>query len=274
MTDGAAWLKRETGVQSVSLPERESERTVRPALHALRVHQEGLRERLVDGFASREAVLQWAHAVSVVSLGQVDDGWCHDLLSDPWRMAALLADEQARQRVTAHAPSDEQAQSERTDIYGETLLAGFNGAVSLLADQKVEHDDEGLSLEDVQRQRWVMLRPALHEVATRQRRVLAWALDLPDCDRAPLRNRGDVHRWGQELVFAADGDVDDELLRRLASPAGLWLDALINPQSAMLELLLAEDVLPLFNETVRTVTKTGLEQPDTERDRTPPATVG
>lgn len=221
-----------------------------PALPTVRAQQQDLRDRLRDGFADRREILLWQHAVATVSAGQVDDDWHRKILSDRWRTAALLSDPAARDRMAEHPPTAEHARSERQDIVQEDLIPAFRSALGQIRKWAGDYTDTAEGINGTDRQRFIGMRPRLHQLAVVQHRVLRRALDEAD-DHPPIQSREDVLEWVDAVVFATSGLVSDTFVRDVTAPLGEWWRPLTQDRGTVLELLLVSDVLPPMNRALR-----------------------
>jgi hypothetical protein len=253
--------------QSTDAPD-ETDPSWTPALPALRAQQQDLRDRLRAGFEDRQSLLMWAHAVGAVSAGHVRDAWYRELLTDRWAVAACLTDESAREQLTDHPPTRTQGASLREDIIQEDLSAAFQAALKELRKHAGDYTDDEDGVDNVERQRFLGMRPRLHQVAIAQKRALEWALGnevrIGGVSYDGFDSRSDVLDWGEYVVFATTGLVPDGFGRRVASPLSDWYAELTRDGSSVwLEMLLAEEVMPAMNAALRDAVKSAEEAPRT-----------
>jgi len=221
-----------------------------PALPTLRVQQQELRERLRDGLEDRRAILMWSHAAAAVAVGQVPDGWFGDLVNDRWTVAACLADESKRVGLCGrNSPDDEQAASVRMDIIQNTLSPAFQSALGTVRERAGDVTTDRDGVKHMDRQRFLALRPRLHQVAVAQHKALRQAFGAGDWD--PLDSREAVIEWCDYVGYSCAGFLERDFTTRVASPMGQWWGSLTEDRGAELESLLAAEVLPAMNAALR-----------------------
>jgi len=237
-----------------------------PGLPTLRAQQTELVNRLRSGFESREDVFLWTHAVATLSFGQIPDAWFFDLLSHRFRVAALLADEDDRERMATHPPDDSEAGFVRDNIQQATLSEAFRAArADIRATASDFTDGEGSGLEDPESQRFLAMRPRLHQIAVEQHQALCEAFTAFD-------SRRDVLDWIDHLDYATLGFLPEGFPSRVANPTSDWWTVLRQADSgAWLQLRLAQTVLPAANRALRDAMQSGSEQPDTHRESSVPS---
>lgn len=239
--------------------------SVEPALDDLHRKQDKLFRRLATGFRSRRDILLWMHDVSLRTLGQVPDSWFADLVGTRYKTAALLADEQSRDDVSAAAADAERAAVERGVLADDTLVEACRQGMSVLSRQANEYID-GEEQVDPSAQSWLAMRPAVDDLAQRQQRVLKRALELDG--QLPIDSRADVREWVRDAVRATKGSDGGLGERVLWSPSSTyWMRALRgDPDSATLHLLLADEYLSVANAALRNAAAAAGEQVAEERD--------
>lgn len=227
-----------------------------PALPTLKAQQEDIRQRLRDGFESRHALLMWSHVAAAISVGRVPDTWFSDLINDQWTVAACLDDESMRVALCGDsAPTDSQVRNERTQIIQETLSPAFQRAIDVIRAQSADFTEEQDGVRHVDRQRFIAMRPRLHQAVVEQHRAL----------RTPFANgiqsQADAVEWADNVAYAANGALSRDFSARVCSPMSQWWDALSNERGAVLDSLLAEEVLPAWNSALRTASSNAEELP-------------
>jgi len=233
-----------------------------PGLPTLRAQQQELVDRLRDGFESREAIFMWTHAAAALSFGHVPDDWFVSLLRDRFRIAALLEDADKRDALTPHAPDADQAAVVRDSIQQTTLSEAFRQARADIRSSSSDHP-EGQA--DPEQQRFLGMRPRLHEVAVEQHDVLQSTFLGFDSRRAILD-------WADHLDYATLGFLPAGIPSRVADPTSDWWAVLRSGKGgAWLQLRLAQTVLPACNEALRAAMQSGTEQPDTHRESSVPS---
>jgi hypothetical protein len=188
----------------------------RPALDVLARDVRTVREELLVGLASRQALIWWEHDLVVATLGQVN----LDLLvklgqelstttetGEAGAIAALLASA-AREREI----NETSARRMRRALASRMIEPAHHRATRVLQVSAQEYvDDDGdteTSDHDPDRQRATAMRPSVDEAAARQRAVLDDLLDgrLAD-DRSAVEPDVDVYvlDWIDRLDVATDG---------------------------------------------------------------------
>ncbi|MDG5775965.1 hypothetical protein VB773_14250 [Haloarculaceae archaeon H-GB2-1] len=244
---------------SSTSPEERST-SVEPALDDLQRKQDSLFRRLELGFESRRDVLLWCHDASLRTLGQVPDSWFAELFGTRYRVAALLADSEQRAEVSESVESDGRAGVERGVLADDTLVEACRQGMSLLAEQAAEYTNSEEPV-DPTAQSFLAMRPAVEDLADRQRLVLERALGVAD---PSIDSRADVREWVRDVVRATDGNDQGFGQKVLWSP--FWLDALRgDPSSASFHLLLADDLLRPMNAALRQKASAATEQASKER---------
>lgn len=248
--------------------ERGSSGSFTPALPALHARQLELAKELRTGFASREALLLWMLDVAKYTIGRVDGRWYYDLLGDRWK-AAMLLNESAREGIVEHPPDD--PMSVRLDIYQDTLLPASRAAVSYLRTQAQDHTEDARQPLDGEEARFTALRPRVDDLASDQRRVIEWAFDTVGPDRqtdhdGPITNRADMLQWAGEVQYSTRGLLPPGFADEVVSPASRWWGPLLDAGGAWLQLLVADELLPVMNRAIRHAAQHG-EELAAERNR-------
>lgn len=245
----------------------EPDRQVVPALDTLVKDQRELFDELERGFGRRVDVVEWCHKASVRTLGQLPDEWAAEILSDRYRLAAMLDDQRVRDRTTKHAPDDERARRERRMLADDELLRASRSAMQLLgqqAEEYIETDEQGSGIEGDQR--WLAMRPGLHDLAARQRGSIRRVLGLDDAYPGGLTGYEDVSEWVRGVIRATkgvDGGISTSAVWDL-----YWRNALTGPvDSASMHALIAEDVLSVMNRSIRETATAAREAVEEEKVR-------
>lgn len=220
-----------------------------PVFPALRAQHRSMRTWLLDGMASRRELLMWAHACAVVAVGRVPNQWFPDLVNDRWTVAACLRDQDDREQLTDSAPNEERARSVRMDIISETLSPAFQSALAELRNHAGDYVEESGGLSHVERQRHIALRPRLSQLAEEQHTALQWPFGMGERD--PLTSRADVIEWADYVGYSCAGGLANDWAQRVASPLGEWWGPLTDGRDAMLETLLAAEILPEMCRALR-----------------------
>lgn len=232
------------------IAEKDEQSAHTPALPTLRAQQRDLRERLRNGVDSRIDLLMWSHAAAATSTGHVPDGWFSDLLNDRWVVAGCLNDPDRRAALCGDRSPDAAAvESVRLDIVQDVLSPGFQTALSSVRRRAMDHTDDGQGVKNTDKQRFLAMRPRLHQIAVAQHKALRQAFGLGDWE--PLSSREDVIEWSDYCGYAAAGFLSREFTSRVASPLGEWWGSLTNDRGGELVSLLAAEVLPRFNAALR-----------------------
>lgn len=227
-----------------------------PALPTLKAQQEDIRQRLREGFESRHSLLVWSHVASAIAVGRVPDTWFADLINDQWTVAACLKNEGDRVELCgSKAPTDSQARTERTQIVQEVLSPAFQRAVDVIRAQSADFTDEQDGVRHTDRQRFIAMRPRLHQRVVDQHR----ALRKPFADG--IQSQADAVEWADNVAYAASGALDRGFTARVCSPMSQWWDALANERVAVLDSLLAQEVMPAWNSALRTASSNAEELP-------------
>jgi len=227
-----------------------------PALPTLRAQQRDIRERLRTGFKSRHELLMWSHVAAAISVGRVPDGWFSHLVNDQWTVAACLDTQTKRERLCGDtAPSPTEARTERTRIIQDVLSPAFQKAVDVIRAQSKDFTDDQDGVRHTDRQRFIAMRPRLHQRVVDQHQAL----------RTPfgegVRSQADAVEWADEVAYAASGHLPRDFTAQVCNPMSQWWTALANEQTAVLDSMLAADVLPAWNSALRTASSNSEELP-------------
>lgn len=237
---------------------------IRPAIDELDTAQDALFSELERGFDDRRDLVLWFHKASTRTLGRIPDDWPLRVLRNQYSTNALLNREEG--------PGEALAAFERSLVRDDALLEACSASMRFMAtraDQYAEGRDktqgQGRS-HKFGEQRWLLMRPSYDELVTRQRnaleRVLGRTREYPD----GLTSREDVSRWVRAVLRASRG-IDDGLSREaIWSP--LWRQTLTDdPRHGDLHLMLADQVLSVFNQALREEAVVANEQPDEQGQR-------
>lgn len=236
-----------------------------PALPVLQAQQTGLRKSLREGFENREEILLWTHAAAAISVGHLEPSFGRRIVSDRWRVATLLKSESDRERMCANPPSEEIARSERQSIIQADLSPRFQEALSTMRGSAADYtDDEGV--EHLDKQRFIAMRPRVHQLAVAQHETLCWALDR--AERQAVQDRQSVQKWLDYAGYACAGALPDRVFQNALSPASDWWGALIADDKQHLISLLAEDMLGPMTDALY-VAATNAEERPSKRDDSP-----
>ena len=185
----------------------------RPALDVLAGDVREVREEMLDGFRSREALIWWMHDLCRATLGQVDI----DLLVKLGRELSTVTDEGEVASISAlltpaarERTVDETAAERLREAMATRLIEpAHHRAVRVLQVSATEYvDDDGDEAEtsghDPSRQRATAMRPSVDETVARQRQVLEDLLD-GRLDEDPGGSGEYLHDWVDRLDVATDG---------------------------------------------------------------------
>jgi|GEM_PF-2622253 len=234
-------------------PDSGSDRSFAAGLDSLRAQQRHLQESLREGFASRQEVLEWCHAVDVVSAGETPETWHSDLIRDRWRMACLMQDSETRKGICEEVPDTESTiQSVRRKIIRKTLMPAFQRSLEALRERVSEFSDTD-GVRDAERMKHVAGRPRLHQRAVEQHRLLRETL------RDPPRVEAEVMAWAEDLIHATEGHLDNGFVETVLDRHGEWWYSLVNGPSVRLEWLLVDEVFPAMNANLSELATNGNE---------------
>lgn len=241
-------------------------RTYQPALPTLTQNIRDTRERLLDGFADRRALLEWEQDLCVRTLGRVP----HRFYKDIARSFRSGADDRTLLAVLIRGgiegvdlPRDV-ARSERRRMAAHWIVPGFMRAFRHLRSDAQQYIAEAAEAEhDPDRQRHIAMRPSLNELADYQQRALGECLKGFD-------TVGEILEWGDHVALATHGEIPQDFITRCYSERAsrrVLLDSV--PGAAReRELLCAHHLLPRFNRGARAVAGRAGELPESEREDT------
>lgn len=241
----------------------------RPSLVKLTDDKGEIRDALLQGFDSREAILFWLQKVCVRTLGEIPDRFVEAFSREfkprrtdgqmPTLMAALHTP-YARNRDDI---DDEAARELRRRLATEYIEPASVRAFNRLRERATEYvgesDDE--TDYDPQKQRYIAMRPVLDELEQTQQDCLQQLLDGFD-------DKDELVRWFDVLQLATHGEVDSEFLTRCYKEKSTRKMLLGDEEKhkRAREVFAAEYILPLFNAGVRDLSGRATEQPDADSD--------
>lgn len=235
------------------------------AIDGLNAQQEHLRKSLISGFNSRRELVEWCHAVDVVSAGQTPDDWHYNLLRHRWTVATFLSNEAARDAVCENAPDNQATRkNERKEFYSQVLLPAFESSIKLYRDIVGENSDTG-GVRDAERLSFIAARPRLHQRAVGQHKLIRRALGGPRT--TPIRSKTDAQQWAKEVILQTEGHVQDGFTLEVVAENSPWFKALTAGNSVELEWRLAADVFPAMNASISAIATQADEAQDTETTR-------
>lgn len=237
--------------------DEENEGAYVPALSTVRAQQEALKKRLREGFNGRHDFLMWTHAVAAVSAGSVPNEWFSDAIGNRWLVACCLADEDDRERLCSRDVPQHIAESRREDLLHETVSPAMEKGLELLRSNSRDYTEDVGGIKQTDRQRFLGMRPRLHQIAVAQHRAILEALGHRN---GGLNDRREVADWADYVVYACGGFTPDRFSARVTAPMGQWYSDLVSPGgSVVVEFLLAEEMLPAANQALRAAVREGEE---------------
>lgn len=230
-----------------------------PGLPTLRAQQRTLISRLREGFDSRLHILTWTHAVAVLSLGYVDDDWFGDLLGDRYHVGALLGDKDDREALCGSPPDESSVEFLRDQLQQDALAPAFQRAREEIRSSGGDFTDSA-NIADPERQRFIAMRPRLHQIAVAQHRAIREAFTV-------FESRREVLDWADHLDYATLGYLPADFPQEVAAPTSDWWFVLTHEdRDVWLELRIAETVLPAANKALRDAMRSGTEEPSTKNN--------
>ena len=222
--------------------------TVRPALVTLTRDVRDMQNELLEGLASRRALLEWLQRATVRTLGTLDDDFYRKfgvaLRSErSVLLGAVLAEKERRIDL-----DEDVARELRERLLARRLDPAFRNAFRHLRKDAGEYIDEAGpgDAHDPQTQVHIAMRPSLTEIDEYQGEALDRLLD-------GLTDGSDVLDWGKVLTLATHGEVEGDLVERcyLESSTRRVLTSPEPVDRKARELLAATHILPAFNAGVR-----------------------
>lgn len=235
------------------------------SLATLRAHQRDLRRDLMDGFADRTELLLWQHDVAAKTIGQIPDDWHTKFVADRWLTASMMADVEARKRVSPKPPDASTARRQRSGIRQDDLMPAMQAAIREFRQLAGEYVEDVENPVNMGRQRFLAMRPRLDEVVGEQREALEWALGRHE-SRPPIADRDGALEWADQVIYATYGFIGDEFTDEVTAISSEWLPALRHPDRFSLKMLLATDILPVMNRTIRYVVRRATEASSEDHD--------
>ena len=239
---------------------------VRPAVDELGDSQDQLFAELEAGFDDRRDLVLWLHKASARTLGRIPDAFPQEVLGSRYQTAALLGVEDGR-----HAPDASLGSFERDLVRDDVLLEACVSSMRFMSQSSTQYADgstggDARQNREFGEQRWLAMRPSLHELVERQRnalkRVLGRHAEYPFGREDPDY----ISRWVRSVQRGSRGL--DGGLSRDAIWSPWWRQTLTDdPQNAELHLTLADDVLSVFNAAIREEASQADEAPDEERQK-------
>lgn len=234
--------------------------THRPALKKLASDQRtDVIEPLESGFASRAAVIRWLQQTSVRTLGRIPDAWFAQVALRPDLLDMLTGESR-------------EAALQRAMLADTRLFPVCHDAYKRLRKSAREYvnaedaPDARDATENPEAQKFVAMRPSLHDLDRTQQRVIQDGL-------TGFKTREDLREWAHTVVEASEGLIPREYAAHCAySPTKA--KALLSQfngdhpdrqAQVARETLLAEDILPRFNAGVRDLLDIADEAPQEER---------
>ena len=243
----------------------------RPAEQTLITQLQKERESVLDGFASRKAVLRWGQRIAVRALGQIPQERFHQLAQsfrpdESYQEGPMLA-AFLHEGVRTREMSDDAVEGIRerwaADVLGPTQVRSFRDLRKDAGEYigGPESDaDSGTGYDPGQQE--IAMRPALGDLDTDQAAALNMVID-------GLGDKTEILVWGDHLTQATRGEpVDPErepgaFVRKCyhePSTVELLTDKRAPYQRAR-EAFLAHWLLPAFNRGVRDLTRRTAEEP-------------
>lgn len=239
---------------------------VRPAVDELAADQDELFEELERGFDDRRDLVLWLHKASARTLGRIPDEWPQQLLASRYQTAGIMGIEQHR-----HAPDSGLASFERDLVRDDILLEACTSSMRFISQRSTQYADgstggESKNNREFGPQRWLAMRPSLDELVTRQRRALKRVLGRDESRPNGLEGHEDISRWVRSVQRASRGL--DGGISRDAIWSPWWRQTLTDdPRHPDLHLLLADEVLSVFNAAIREEASQADEAPDEEKQQ-------
>lgn len=230
-----------------------------PGLPTLKAQQKQLVERLREGFENRLHILMWTHAVGALSLGFVDDAWFSELLGERYYVGCLLADQADREALCGNPPDENSARFIRNKVQQDNLAPAFQRARGEIRSSSGDFI-EGGGVENPERQRFLAMRPRLHQMAVEQHEAIREAF-------TPFQSKREVLDWADDLDYATLSYLPEDFAQQVAAPASDWWYVLTHDdRDVWLQLRIADTVLPAANKALRDAMESGTEAPSTMND--------
>lgn len=234
---------------------------IRPAVDELASSQQELFEELERGFDDRRDLVLWLHKASSRTLGRIPDEWPLQLLASRYQTAGMMGVSNHR-----HAPDAEMASFERGLVRDDVFLEACTSSMRFISQQSTQYADgstggESRNNREFGPQRWLAMRPSLDELVTRQRNALKRVLGRDRRYPNGLEGHEDLSQWVRGVQRASRGL--DGGISRDAIWSPWWRQTLTDdPRHPDLHLLLADEVLSVFNAAIREEASQADEAPD------------
>ncbi|WP_281196049.1 hypothetical protein [Halorubrum sp. F4] len=241
----------------------------RPALVKLVEDVRESERDLLDGFASRRAILLWTQQLAVRTLGEMPQDWFRQMgrqfrgvpesAHERTLVAALLRD----QYRTRDLP-EPKAREFRRQLSARTIRPAAHRAFRELRNDAGEYVDDGTDDQHAPgKQQYVAMRPAIHELHENQRTTLESLLDGFD-------DRESILEWGHDLELATHGEIDEEFVTRCYGERSTrtMLTSYDSEDRRGRELFAAHYLIPVFNKGVRDLAGRAKEQANEQREET------
>ena len=243
--------------------------TVRPALVSLARETQQLEAELLEGFSRRRELLEWSQAVSVRTLGVIEDRIWRKLgsqfASDGGRegtlLKALLEPRAVRRRGSVISDGTRQELRER--FIAAFIAPAFREAFRHLRKDAGEYVSPGEELDphDPRNQQHIAMRPSLSEIDRYQEETLAELLDGFGSSR-------EILEWSDRITIATHGETGEGFLEScyLEESARAILLGETDADRRAREHFAAYHVIPRFNAGIRDLAGRSAEIPDAERE--------
>ncbi len=221
----------------------------RPASAKLTHDQSDLLVDLLEGFDSRQEILEWQQDLVIQSVGQLRDDWYSRMASNAPTVSALLGEPWG---PTERMP-ERLAREVRRGILAKDVLPAFHAAHEVArwaAVERVDHldddagEEEDLDPIDPTEQQYPLMRPAFGELDGQQEQALADLLEgfgspeelLAWCHRVTSASYAEIGRSTMTAPY-----FEQPLRRRLLGTEPSEKDTFVREAWA------AEYLLPAFN---------------------------
>jgi len=240
----------------------------RPALVTLSSDVRERVDELQRGLASERRVLEWLQEVTIRTLGRIDTRVYADMTrqfrgSQGMLLAALVRPSARRGRM--RGLDSDVAERLRERLVAHYVMPAHRDAFRKLRTDATEYVDAGGDgdAHNPERQKFIAMRPALSELETWQERALDSLLDGFD-------ERGEILDWGQDVLLATHGELDQEWATRVYdedSTVDILLGETPEDERAR-RLFAAHHLLPQFRAGVRVLAGRAGEVADEGTERT------
>lgn len=239
----------------------------RPALVKLVTDIRESEQALLEGFGSRREILLWTQEVAVRLLGELPQSWFHQMAR---QFRGIPSSERERTLVSAllrpqyrtRPLAEPKAREFRRQLSARTIRPAAHRAFRELRADAGEYVDDGSDDKHAPgKQRFIAMRPAIHELYGHQRTTLTSLLDGFD-------NREEILDWGHDLELATHGEIDEEFVTRCYGERSTrrHLTNTDGSDRRGRELFAAHYLVPVFNRGVRDLAGRAKEQADEQRE--------